>query len=74
MSVPFFTFCLLTPGGRRDVDGRRCVVDAVVPTSQELRTDPQRTCAPQSLDPSHLREKTAEEWRDLVKSLVEGCY
>ncbi len=47
--------CLLTPGGRWDVDGSSCVVDAVIPTPQELCPDPQCTCPTQSLDPSHLR-------------------
>lgn len=69
--------CLLTPGGCRDVNGRRRVVDAIVPTPQELCPDPQRTSPSQSLDPSHLRGKEGhmnetwtiwEEYRDATWS------
>lgn len=67
--------CLLTPCGCRDVDRCRCVVCAVVPASQELCPNPQRTGPTQRLDPSNLSddERTERERKRENKNRFRTC-
>lgn len=64
---PPYTGKGLTPGWWGYVDRCVLIVCPVVPSRQELSSDPKCTCSPQSLHTSYLKEKQCH-WLIMVRS------